>query len=174
MTDDLKKRLKETADKISNSKSAQNITTQTPKPTITPKTTTTNKTGIAKNETIPTPPKSRLISRSDDDLLKNWNHRAFLEGFYEVDGTTNDWEREKRMSLVDEALKDIEERNRKTNKTPGFANYANASNTATTAGGATRPPTQEELEAAYADMQQELSGKNTGRPVAWRLHIGRT
>ena len=118
MIDDLKKRLKETAERIANSQAAQNITTQTPKTRTTKNTTSINKSGATRNATIKEP-KRELVSWTDDDPLKNWDHRAFLEGFYEVDGTTNDWERERRMSLVDEALKEIKERDRKANKYPG-------------------------------------------------------
>ncbi len=86
-------------------------------PRITPKTTTTNKSGKTNTATITKEPKREPFSRSDDDPLKGWNHRLFLEGFYEVDSARTDWEREERMAQVDEALKDIEKRNRKT--TPG-------------------------------------------------------
>lgn len=69
MIDDLKKRLKETAERIANSQAAQNITTQTPKTRTTKNTTSINKSGATRNATIKEP-KRELVSWTDDDPLK--------------------------------------------------------------------------------------------------------
>ena len=169
-------------------------------------------------------PKREKLTWSDEDSRDGWNDRLFLEGFYEVDGTVNDWEREKRMSQVERSLKEIEKRKQKTQKPPlpkgrgtaawrwrdfepnpnavrapfsrnltgqsgtftglpgnpnapaqitklpyyggrypAYTNYANAANENTVAsksGDTTRPPTKEEMQAAYADMQKGFSGQN--------------
>ena len=165
-------------------------------------------------------PKREKLSWSDDDSRDGWNDRLFLEGFYEVDSTVNDWEREKRMSQVERSLKEIEKRKRKSENPPGvilsggqrpnpnavrapfgrgltgqsgtftrlpgtpnapmqitklpyyggrypaYTNYANVANknaAASKSGDATRPPTKEEMQAAYADMQNRFSGRYTGQ-----------
>lgn len=165
-------------------------------------------------------PKREKLSWSDEDSRDGWNDRLFLEGFYEVDSTVNDWERETRMSQVERSLKEIEKRKRKAEnphgvilsggqrpnlnavrapfgrdltgqsgtftglpgnpnapaqitkfpyyggRYPAYTNYANAANKNTVAsksGDATRPPTKEEMQAAYADMQNRFSGRYTGQ-----------
>ncbi len=176
-----------------------------------------------KMTSLPTVANNQKTSRQStstitkEPKLKTSDHRAFLEGFYEVDGAKTDWEREERMAQVDESLKRIEERDRKAmreksigtiprtgqssgsqrisplqtgiytrlpgnpnaptqitnlsyrpseNRYSGYTNYVNAANTntaTTTSGNTTRPPTKEEMQAAYADMQNKFSGQN-----AWK------
>ncbi len=72
--------------------------------------TTANKSGKTNTATITKEPKRQPFSWADDNPLDGWDDRSFLEGFYEVDSTTKDWEREERMSQVEKALQDIRSR----------------------------------------------------------------
>ncbi|MBQ8003888.1 MAG: hypothetical protein IJ299_02220 [Oscillospiraceae bacterium] len=145
-------------------------------------------TPISANGRTQTTP-ARAGARRQTTTQDNDQDRTFLEGLYDVDGATTQSEREERTAQVENALRDIQRRFGKSTSgatlRPVFPSRPDTSeiqnlpyrpngneyshpvkyqNTAaSTSGNTTRTPTKEELQAAYAAMQNEFSGQN-----AWK------
>ena len=103
--------------------------------------------------------------------------RLFLEGFYDVDGATTDYEREERKNQVESALWDIQKRETKklTHKTNGSTQtrplkYQNASSedtvTITMTDGTKKTMTQSEFKAMVEEAGNYSHTKDMLRNIA--------